>query len=210
MVGYFQREAHVLLHQDDGRAGIVGDPADDRHQRFHHDGCKPHAHLVDQKDPRALDQRPGQGQHLLFTAGQHPGLQARALAQRGKEIEHLGDRWTRSLAGSPRDREVLGRGELCEQRAVVEHEHDACSVEAPRRTSADELTVNGDRAPDRRQKAGECQQQRGLAGAVGPEHGDHLSSLDVERDVARDRDPLVPDRHFTAQRGGHNDATGSA
>ena len=59
----------------------------------------------------------------------------------------------------------------------------------PRGTPADIVAVELDRAARRRHVAADQVEERGLAGAVGPEHGATLALGDVEVDVAHREQP---------------------
>ena len=75
--------------------------------------------------------------------------------------------WRRQL-------QVLNRGELGEQGSEVGDEHQAGPVHAARRRPLTGCPFEVDGARPRRQEAGQGHEQRRLAGAVGPEDGEHL------------------------------------
>ena len=70
----------------------------------------------------------------------------------------------------------------------------ACSAAATR-PSASTRPATGSQQP------GERRQQRRLARAVGPEHGDELAAAQLEVDAGRDRAPAAPDRERRTRSG---------
>ena len=106
------------------------------------------------------------------------------------------------------ERHVLQRRHVWEQPAVLEDDPDGAAgggdANAPHRVLED-FVVEDDRATVEPQESGECAQERRLAGAVGPEHGDDLPVGDRQVDVKNERssadDDLGPDAHRRRGRG---------
>ncbi len=78
----------MLLDEEDPHAAVRG-VADGAQQPRDDQRRQPERELVGQQQARAATQRPGQGQHLLLTAGQqpHPGLAERLKLREQLECE---------------------------------------------------------------------------------------------------------------------------
>jgi hypothetical protein len=166
---------------------VGGDLADGVEEGLDDEGRQPHAHLVDQQDLRLLDQGTGHGQHLLLAAGEGAGREVPALLQGGEDIEQLAGSSSAPPLGHL---EVLLDGQGGEQRPVVGDEHDPRSARGHRVAVPQRRLVDADGAGVGGEEPGEGEQQRRLAGAVGPEQGEHDPGLDVEVEVPEgDRGP---------------------
>src|SRR5207302_11502475 len=73
-LGGLQREVRVLLHHADGQALPLVQLADNAEQLGDEHGREPERRLVEEQEPRAVDERAGEREHLLLAAAERPGL----------------------------------------------------------------------------------------------------------------------------------------
>jgi hypothetical protein len=184
--GVPHRVAEVLLDQQHGQAagrqsghGVVDLP--------HHVGLDALGGLVEHQEPRPRDESAGDRQLLPLTARQEAGGAAQQAAQRGEEVEGL------VRAPSPRgpvgvgdDLQVLPGGELPERLLTLRHVGEPAPHPAVGRPPGDVVVAEKHRAGPRRQQAQDGAQQRGLAGAVVPQHGGEGARRDREVDAVHD------------------------
>ena len=85
-VGVLEGEARVLLDQQDRHARRV-QLADDREDLPHHCGASPRLGSSSSSRRGPAHQAPGDGQHLLFAAGEVPGQLVGAAPQAGEPGE---------------------------------------------------------------------------------------------------------------------------
>ena len=122
-VGDAERELHVLLDQDDRRAGLVGDPPDDRQQRLDDHRGETHRQLVDEQHLRPLHQRSTDRELLLLTAGEQAGVDLEPLRQPGEQVVDLLDAGL-VLGGEPQPDAYLWREIVyAAQQRFAEHGH---------------------------------------------------------------------------------------
>ena len=145
--------------------------------------------LVEQQHVGMLRERPGDRDPLGLAAGELLGTTAGELSdpQPVKPLQSGGaGLGARDAARAEPERDVLQGGEVGEQHLVLE---DHADPTLPHRQRAKFAAVQPDRALGGDQ-AGDRAQQRGLAGAVRPDHGEHLAGLGGERhrDPAGHRD----------------------
>jgi hypothetical protein len=81
------------------------------------------------------------------------------------------------------DAEVFLDREFRKQAAVLRHMGDAVLDDAMRRHAADGAARECQLARKRRDEPGDDAKERGLAGAVRPDHADRLAGVDRERDI---------------------------
>ena len=100
---------------------------------------------------------------------------------------------TSSISALRRTRhsQVLLHGERAEERPVVGHEHDAGATSDIGTPTLDCLAVDEHLAALARQQADDGAQQRGLARAVRPEHGEDGPGVDCEIDRPHHGDATV-------------------
>ena len=158
-------------------------------------GVQRRQRLVQQQQGGLAGQRPGQGHSLGLAAGQLAGL---AVGQ-GVEAEpaepvagHAPGLLAAGAAGAGPEGHVLRHGQVREQPVVLEHEAHGPPGRLHERAGAgvvDDLPGQLDAAAGHRGKAGQRVQQRGLPGAVGPEHAEHLARRRGERHPEREAAP---------------------
>jgi hypothetical protein len=85
----------------------------------------------------------------------------------------------------PAEREVVGDAEVVEQLDVLEHPGDAEPGDLVRRQAHELASVQLDRPLLWAVYPGDAVEDGGLAGSVGPDDGEELVHVDVERDVAQ-------------------------
>ena len=136
--------------------------------------------LVEQQHPGARDERTGQRDALLLSAGELRGpaaLQTLELHQR----EHLPHPVAGLRLRHPAHREteghVLRHRHVGEERVVLEHHADASPM---RRGAPHVLAVHPDLAPVRGHEAGDGAQQGGLPAPARTEEGEELAVPDAQ------------------------------
>ena len=97
-----------------------------------------------------------------------------------------------SVMGLRRERDIVGGGEIGEQRGDLERARQAQRAAPPRRQARDVAAGELMRAAMRHEMAGELADQRGLAGAVRPDDGMDFAVADVERDMVGGNDAAEP------------------
>ena len=95
------------------------------------------------------------------------------------------------------ERDVLGRGEVVEQRHDLEGARDAAQRHALRRAAGDVLAAERDGAPARAHAAGQHVEEGGLARAVRAHHAVQLAFVDGEVDLF-EHDALVEAHMYVA------------
>ena len=131
--------------------------------------------------------RAGERDALLLAAGELEGIAVAELRQLDHG-EHLGDARAdllgRALGDLQAEGDVLGDGQIGEERVGLEHHADVALVGAEH---GDVAAVDPDLAGARRFEAGDHAQRRRLAAAARPEERDELAAGDGEVEVANDR-----------------------
>ncbi|MGY3646094.1 hypothetical protein ACVWW2_001385 [Bradyrhizobium sp. LM4.3] len=87
-----------------------------------------------------------------------------------------------------RERDIVGGGEIEQQRGDLERTRQAQRAAAIGRQVGDVATAERDAAGMRLQMPGELADQRGLASTVRADDGVQFTCRDVERDVVRGND----------------------
>ena len=153
-------------------------------------GARPEAHLVQHDDFRVSDQRAGEGQHLLLTTGQQPGAAGHQTLQRREIAEDVArvDRRV-PMASQP---QIVGHGQLVEQAAPLGDDAQPAPGNLVGAGLEDRRPQHMHRARQRRQRARDGQQRRGLARAVGTEQAHDFAFADGQVEVADDGDLPVP------------------
>ena len=99
-----------------------------------------------------------------------------------------------------RQRDVVERGEIEEQRGDLERAGEPAQAALPRRQRRDVLAGEPDAAGLRGKLAGQLPDQRGLAGAVRADDGVQLAGHDVQGEiVSSDEAAEPPGQVFNAQ-----------
>jgi hypothetical protein len=172
----------LLLDQDDSRSLVRRCPHG-YEQALHDNGGKPQGQLVSEQDLGLAGQGAPESEHLLFAAGQQPGLAAKQRLERREEPYGLG----RVAVAEP---EVLPGRKLAEYRPVISDERHAqlCSaVQAAWRR----LAGDGDPPVEGGDGSGDGQQGCCLAGAVRAKERDDLPLVDMDVEVVDDRHVAV-------------------
>jgi hypothetical protein len=188
-VGDPERHPDMLLDEQHAEVQLARDRPDDRQQPFDDHRREAHAELVDHQQGRAGQQRPADREHLLLAAGQQPGIAFDEAAQFGQVVEDGVDVGARTTG---REHEVLPHRQAAEQAPRLGHvgESATCSQVRPahRRGPTHDQDLTGQRGKQPGDRIEDC----GLAGAVGPQEGDHLAPRDGQVDVADDGQAAVP------------------
>ena len=147
--------------------------------------------LVEQEDARPQHEGAGQGDALLLTARELPGLallEAGQLHQRERLADGLRALRLGDLLVLEAERDVVGDVEVREQGVALEHRVDVAAV---RRRLRDILAVQQDAPARRPLEARDHPQRRGLAAARRPDHREELAGRHVEVDAV-DGDDVGP------------------
>jgi hypothetical protein len=88
-VGDREHDGHVLLDQQHAHAEIVGNPPDNGGELIDDDRRQSQAHLVDEQEPGATGEGSGDGEHLLFAAGQEVRPPVCEWSERGEVVGHV-------------------------------------------------------------------------------------------------------------------------
>lgn len=167
--------------------------------------------LVQDQDPRLLDQHPGQQDPLPFAAGETVET---SVGQVGDlQPLHRGsaqlpfpvtERLVARLVRSPAERDEFGHGEV-EIGAAVLGQRRQVPGRGPARLGGDRRAVDGDHPTGRGQRPVDAAQHRGLAAAVGPDQADDLAAAHVQAQLADqpgavelDREPIDAELHHRA------------
>jgi hypothetical protein len=102
------------------------------------------------------------------------------------------------------DAQVVLDAETRKQPAVLGHVRDALLNHAVRWQAADRPPFQSHRAVSQRQQAGNYAHQRGLAGAVRPDHADRFALRHFERDAEQGLERAVAGRYGRERQ--HQDA----
>ena len=168
----------MLLDEEDAGAPFVGGGAHRLQETSHDHRCETERELVREQQGRLPAERPRECQHLLLPTGEEAAAHPEALLQ-------LREQPQRSLRLDVAYAEVVERGQLLEDRALLHHESRAPSRPAVERRFGHD-SVEPYLAAEQRQLAGEREQGRGLSRAVGAEEGDDLALVDDDVDVVDD------------------------
>src|SRR5438552_151110 len=190
-----QRQTRILLDEEDG-----GPAESDLAQLLEHGAghlrVQPQRRLVEKQQSRLSQERAPEREHLLLAAGKRVRLLARPLCENG---EHRVDGLEIAAAAGrapETELEVLGHRQLAEEPAILRNVDHTHAGDVLRRPALDALAVQLDDALLGLvlQKPGDGAQQRGLAGAVRPEHGQDLAAIDRERYAGKGADPIEVER----------------
>lgn len=157
--------------------------------------------LVEQQHARLAGQRDRDLEQAALAVGQLPRLLLRNVAQMElleqlrSPLRHLGRRAQRPppLRGQPgllrdHERQRFQRRHRVEELVDLEGAHHAARHAAVRRQARDVLAFQHDAAGRRREHTRQEVDQRGLAGAVGPDQCVARAALQVQRHVVGGRD----------------------
>ena len=181
-----QRLGHVqrLLDDDHGLALVLQRPHRDQ-QLLDHDRGQAEGQLVDDEHFGLVDQRHGQGQHLLLAAGEVAGPGVVPLGQHREPGQRRLDPGVEvgapvQVPGHP---QVLAHAERGEG-GPAPHELDDADLHPDLGIGVgDRAPVEPHHAPEGHAQPADDPQQRGLAGTVGAEQGHRLAPVDVEGHV---------------------------
>src|ERR1700674_2003777 len=183
----------VLLDDEHGET-LGADATDEIEHLLDDQGGETCGRLVHQQEFRARHQGAADGDHLLLAARQGAGELARALREPREQVidpgESLREQPAR-LRDEGADAQIVLDGELGKQPAVFRHMRDAALDDAMRRQAGERRALEGQRPGGRRDQPGNDPHQRGLAGAVRPDHADRLAGRDLERDVEQGTERAV-------------------
>src|SRR5690349_23950668 len=188
IVRHIEREAGVLLDEDDGHGQLAADGLQTFHQLLDEQRREPLRELIDEQELRRAHERAADREHLALAAGKQSRL---AAAQFGEPREELVDALNglASLAASSvRRLQVFGDREVLEYLAAFRDEHDAARGNAVRRLVLDAfaLVLDGtfrDLGVVEADEAGDRAQGGGLAGAIRAEDGDERAARHLEGDA---------------------------
>ena len=179
-MGTLQRHTRILFDQQDGEPFVVQlfdqiEELDDEDRR------QPKRWLVEHHERRFGHKRTADRQHLLLPAGQHRGRHVPPFAEIREALVDLVDLTVIGIAARiGAHLEVLMDGQADKNLPALRHQNETLVYPPGRAPAVDrfpgEANFSG-RGPDRTL---DCFQQRALAGAVGPEHGDNLALADGE------------------------------
>ena len=170
----FQRQRHVLLHQQDRHALLVqdGDDLPDLRDHARHQAL---GRLVEQDDLGLQHHGPGDGEHLLLAARQRAAGLVAPLGQHREVGEDLVQQLRPSGVAHPAAVEagaqVLHHGQQLEDAPVLRHVADAEPRQPVRRLAGDVAALEGDAALARRDQAHDGLERGALADAVAARAG---------------------------------------
>src|SRR4051812_47099755 len=180
-------EPRVLLDQQDAHPLLLVDDPQDAEDLLDQDRREPERRLVEQQQPGPRHQRARDREHLLLAAAQRPGLLIHPGAQHREVVAHPGD-----VPGDPgvapaqrAEPQVLVDGQAHERAAALGDVADPEPHDVLGRGPVDALAGEPDPAAGLDPHVADRAQRGGLAGAVGPEQGDHPTVGDLERDPAQ-------------------------
>jgi len=177
-----KRLGDVLLHQEDRHAPFQ-QPGQDVVEALDEGRRQAQRELVEEEDAGIGHQRPADRDRLLLATREVDGRPAQPLPHPGEELDDLVD----VPAALPRpggsDQQVLSERQGGEEPSSLGDEDDAEGDPRVRRQLGDVPAVQPHRAPARTVKPGDRAQERRLAGAVGPDHGDRLARRQGEADL---------------------------
>ncbi len=173
-------DAELALHAADGTSQLLADLRVQCAERF-----------IQQQYLRLVRQGARHGHPLLLTAGK---LRRKTIVHaferhQFQQLLPAGAPFRRAHAPHPqRELDVLGHGEVAEQRIVLEHEADAALA---RTHARDVLAMQRDGAVVYIGEAGDGAQQRALAAAAGTQQNEELAFGDLQGNVVDDGKSLI-------------------
>ena len=187
VVADLAREAHLVGH-DHHRHALGGEVLHHREHVPDELGVERAGGLVEEHHVGIHRQRPRDRDPLLLPAGQVRRVGVDLLRQADLLEVPAGDRDGLVLAAALdpllRDREVAQHGQVREQVERLEHHPDAGPDLVDVDVRVGDLDALDEDLPRRRGlEQVHAAQQRGLAGAGGPDDADHLAVVDVEVDA---------------------------
>src|SRR5258708_7065105 len=199
-------DPRVLLDKQHSNPARLVDRADDLEDRAHDHGREAEGRLVEKTRAGFQREGAGEGEHLLFTAGQRAGGKPASLLEDGEVLEdaalvfaHLG-----VVASQIRAKpQVFVHRELGEDPAPLRDMCDSCPHDVLGRHPSQRATAEADVAgPSHATSDGS--QSRRLARAVGAEHRYDAAFRHRERDAVQDRRRPVPGTDLVQlEQGGH-------
>ena len=198
-VGEREHGFHIVLDQENS------DAAFEFAQHRHHARRLVRAHaghrLVEQQEPRPRGERHGDLELALLAVAEpvdaHSGARAEPDAfERGLRRSAQAVVAPRVIPETERvtgmrlhrERDIVERGEIAEQRSDLERARQPEVAVAIGRQCGDIAAIEADSAAVRGDLAGQQADQRGLAGAVRADDGVEFAARDVERDGVRGDD----------------------
>ena len=192
-IGDLQDLADVLLDDQHGVALGANAPHQVEHLRNDHRG-EAHRRLIQQDQLRSAHERTRYGAHLLLAAGERSGHLVLAFLQARKQrvdiIETLG-KFGAGAGDECAHAQVVADRQARKQTAAFGHMRDAGFDDLVRRGADEIASLHHHRARGRRQQPGDHAQQRGLARAVGADHGDGLAGVDLHRHAEQRLEPAI-------------------
>src|SRR6266576_1278305 len=188
-----ERFMRVLLDQQD-RGALRVDLADDREDRLDEDRRQTERGLVQQQHLRSRHQRAAHRKHLLLAAGEGARDLVPALLQPRKKREHalhIGRYAGFVVARVGTHDQVVENAHPREQSPALGRLPDPELDDSRGPCAGDVLAVERDLPRVRMHQARDGAQRGGLAGAVGPDEGDDLALLDLDRHPAQGLDAPV-------------------
>ncbi|MCY1291882.1 hypothetical protein D9M70_410860 [compost metagenome] len=147
--------------------------------------------FVEQQQLRLRRQRTGQGHALLLAAGQLVGVAARQCAELDQLQQLAGDALPVGMLADA-EGDVVGHGQVREQRIVLEHHADPPLLRRQGEAGAgDDLAAELDLALVHRLETGDGAQRGGLAAAGGAEQAADVAGVEVQVELLDDLLPTV-------------------
>ena len=174
---------HDVLDPDDGHAGFL-DVLHQFHQLQAFSFGEAAGDLVEQQKPRRARQCARQFEPLAAEKIERAGAaigngeEAGAFENSPAGIDHLGLALPAAVDGG--DQQILEHGDVLERTRNLERAADAGDAAGAWRRRRDIAAVKVDRAAVRREQAGDQIEQRGLAGAVGPDDAERFALGDFK------------------------------
>ncbi len=187
-----ERDAGVLLDDEDGEALGGVQAAEDGEDLADDERRQAERGLVEQQQPRPGEQGAAEREQLLLAAGEGARLLVAPVGELREELvdagEVAGERVPARVAAEP---QVLLDGQLDEGSAALGDVRDPEPRDRVGAGASAERTAAEDDRPLAADGAGDGAQRRRLAGAVGAEDGDDLALADLEADAVERLDGPV-------------------
>ena len=191
LIGHGQRFLLVVGDEDEGDADLLLNVLELLLHLLAQLQVERAERLVEQQHARLVDERAGDGDALLLTAGEL-GHVAVGVVLKAYQTQHthdlLRDNVLRLLLDGQAEGDVVVDVHVREERVFLEYGVDLALVG---RDVHDVLAVEEDLALGGLQEAAEDTQQRRLAAAGGTEQGDELVFVNIQADALEDDLPVL-------------------
>src|SRR6185437_13189127 len=194
VAGDAQRQAHVLLHHQNGQALLAVEPLDGLEDLLDQQRRQAHRRFVQQDHARARHKRAADGQHLLFAARKRRGLLLAAFLQPREGLEDTFEILCDLAARAPQisaQLQVLAHAHVLEHFAPFGHLHQAAPHDFIRRLAPDRLAVEEDLSGAGLDQMRDGVERGALARAVAAQQGHDGAPGHLQRHVVQGLDGAI-------------------